>query len=83
MPQCRGIEGREMGLHGWVEKHLHKSRGRQDGVGGFQKGQKLRKGITFKTQIKKISKKTCHLNSSTYTHSNMTRTSFYYLFIWF
>jgi hypothetical protein len=31
MPQCRGTEGREVGLGEWVEEHLHRSRGREDG----------------------------------------------------
>jgi hypothetical protein len=35
-PQCRGIEGRVVGVSGWVEEHLHRSKGREDGLGGFQ-----------------------------------------------
>ena len=35
MPQCRGIEGREAGVGGWVEEHPHRSRGRRDGIGDF------------------------------------------------
>jgi hypothetical protein len=36
MPQCREIEGGEVGVGGWVEEHPHRSRGREDGIGGFQ-----------------------------------------------
>jgi hypothetical protein len=36
-------------------EHLHRSRGREDVIGGFQEGGKLGKGITFEMQIKKIS----------------------------
>jgi hypothetical protein len=38
MPQCRGIEDREVGVVGWVKEHPHRSRGREDGIGGFQDG---------------------------------------------
>jgi hypothetical protein len=37
MPQCRGIEGGEVGVGVCVEEHPHKSRGRKDGIGGFWK----------------------------------------------
>ena len=47
MPQCRGIEGREVGVGGWVEEHPHRSRGREDVIGCFQEGGKPGKGITF------------------------------------
>ena len=47
MPQCRGIEGREAGVGGWMEEYPHRNRGRRDGIGGFQKGKKPGKGITF------------------------------------
>ena len=47
MPQCRGIEGREVGVGGWVEEHPHRSRGREDGIGCFWEGGKLGKGITI------------------------------------
>ena len=47
MPECRGIEGREVGEGGWVEEHPHRSRGREDGIGGFREVEKLGKGITF------------------------------------
>jgi hypothetical protein len=40
MPQCGGNESREMGMGGWVEEHPHRSRGRKDGIGGFQGGRK-------------------------------------------
>ena len=33
MPQCRGIEGREVGVGGWVEEHPHRSKGREDEIG--------------------------------------------------
>jgi hypothetical protein len=36
MPQCRGIEGREVGVGGWVEEHLHRSRGRGDEIRNFR-----------------------------------------------
>ena len=37
MPQCRGTEGKEVGVMGrWVEEHPHRSRRREDGIGGFQ-----------------------------------------------
>jgi hypothetical protein len=42
---------------GWVEEHLHRSRGKEDVVGCFQEGEKLGKGITSEMQIKKISNK--------------------------
>jgi hypothetical protein len=32
---------------GWVEEHPHRSRGREDGIGCFQEGEKLGKRITF------------------------------------
>jgi hypothetical protein len=34
--QVRGIEGREVGVGGWVKEHPHRNRGREDGIGGFQ-----------------------------------------------
>jgi hypothetical protein len=44
--QCRGIKGEEVGVVGWVERHPHKSRGREYGVGeGVSRmGEKLDKG---------------------------------------
>jgi hypothetical protein len=43
MPQCRGIEGREIGVDGWWRKQ-----GRENVIGGFREGGKpLGKGITF------------------------------------
>jgi hypothetical protein len=45
--QCRGIEGREVGVGGWVEEHLHRSRGREDVIRCFQEGGKPGKRITF------------------------------------
>jgi hypothetical protein len=40
MPQCRGIEGGEVGVGGWVEEHPPRSRGREDVIGCFQEGRK-------------------------------------------
>jgi hypothetical protein len=45
MLQCRGTEGREVEVGGWVEEHPHRSRGREDGIRGFQ--EEDRKGVTF------------------------------------
>ena len=39
MPQCRGTEGRDVGVGGWIEEHSHRSRGRKNGIGGFQGGE--------------------------------------------
>jgi hypothetical protein len=47
MPQCRVIEGREMGVGGWAEEHTHRSRGREDVIGCFWEEGKPGKGITF------------------------------------
>jgi hypothetical protein len=47
MPQCRGIEDREVGVAGWVEEHTHISRGREDVIGCFWDGWKPGKGITY------------------------------------
>jgi hypothetical protein len=44
MPQCRGTEGGEVGMSRWVEGHPHRSRGREDRIGGFQEGGKSGKG---------------------------------------
>ena len=33
MPQCRGTEGRKVGVGGWVEEHPHRSREREDMMG--------------------------------------------------
>jgi hypothetical protein len=44
--QCRRIEGREVGS-GWVEENPHRSKGREDGIGGFQEWEKPGKGMTF------------------------------------
>jgi hypothetical protein len=38
MSQCRGTEDREMGVGVLVEEHLHRSRGREDGIGAFGRG---------------------------------------------
>jgi hypothetical protein len=55
MLQCRGIEGREVGVGMWVEGHLHRSSGREDVIGYFWEGGKPGKGITFEMKIKKLS----------------------------
>ena len=47
MPQCRRLEGGEVGMVGLVEEHPHRSRGREDVIGCFWEGGKLGKGITF------------------------------------
>jgi hypothetical protein len=48
MLQCRGTEGREVGVGGLMEEHPHRSREREDGIGGFQVGgEEPGKGITF------------------------------------
>jgi hypothetical protein len=36
MSQCRGTEGREVGVGRWMEEHLHRNSGREDGIGSFQ-----------------------------------------------
>jgi hypothetical protein len=38
MPHCRGTEGGEAGVGGWVEEHPPRSRGRRDVKGGFRGG---------------------------------------------
>jgi hypothetical protein len=43
MPQCRGIEGREVGVGRWVEEHPHRSRGRGNRIGVSRRG-KTEKG---------------------------------------
>jgi hypothetical protein len=45
MPQYREIKGGEVGVGGWVEEHSHRSRRREDGIGGFLGGRG--KGIKF------------------------------------
>jgi hypothetical protein len=45
MPQCRGSEGGEVGVGGWVEEHPHRSRGRRYGIGGFWEAGNPEKGI--------------------------------------
>jgi hypothetical protein len=39
--------GRWEWVGGWVKDYPHRSRGREDGIGCFQEGGKLEKGITF------------------------------------
>jgi hypothetical protein len=36
MPQCRGIENEEVEVAGWVEKHPHRNKEREDGKGCSQ-----------------------------------------------
>ena len=45
MPQCRGIEGGEVGRDGWVEEYPHRSMGREDVIGYFWERGKPGKGI--------------------------------------
>ena len=46
MPQCRGMEGGETGVDGWIGEHPHRSGwGCVDGE--FSGRGELRKGITF------------------------------------
>jgi hypothetical protein len=48
MPQGRAIEGREVRVGRWVEEYPHRSRGREDRIGGFRgEGAELGKGITI------------------------------------
>jgi hypothetical protein len=45
MPQCRGTEGgRWEWVGGWVEEHPHRSRGREDRIGGFPGQGNLERG---------------------------------------
>jgi hypothetical protein len=46
--------GRWQWVGGWVEEHPHRSRGREDVIGGFWEDGKQGKGITFEMK-KKIS----------------------------
>lgn len=52
MPQCRGIESKEVRVGELVEEHPHRSRRREDVIGCFWEGGKPGKGITFEMQIK-------------------------------
>jgi hypothetical protein len=54
-PSVGAYQGREVGVGRWVEEHLHRCRGRRDGIRVW--GGKPGKGITFEMQIKKISNK--------------------------
>jgi hypothetical protein len=45
-PSVGEFKGKEAGVGGWVEEHSHRSRGREDRIGGFRVG-KPGKGITF------------------------------------
>ena len=38
MSQCRGIKGGEVGVGGSVEKHPHRSRGKEGGIGVSRNG---------------------------------------------
>jgi hypothetical protein len=42
MLQCRGIKGKEAGVGGQMGKHPHRSRGREDEIEGFRKGNQER-----------------------------------------
>jgi hypothetical protein len=33
----RGVEGREVGVGGWVEEQPHRNKGREDVIGCFQR----------------------------------------------
>jgi hypothetical protein len=44
---CRGIVGVITRVGGWVEKHTHRSRERENVIGCFQEGGKPGKGIIF------------------------------------
>ena len=35
MPQCRGTEGEEVVMSGWIEEYPHRRRRRGDGIGCF------------------------------------------------
>jgi hypothetical protein len=48
MTQYMGIQGREVGVGGWVKEHLHINKGREDVIGCFWEIGKLGKGIEFK-----------------------------------
>ena len=40
--QCRGTEGRGVGVGGWMEEHPHRSTGREDRIEGFRgRGDKI------------------------------------------
>jgi hypothetical protein len=39
MPQCRGIEGGEAGVGGWVEEHPHRSMGMGGRMGVCGRGE--------------------------------------------
>jgi hypothetical protein len=54
MPQCGGIEGREVGVGEWVEKHPHRSRGREDGIEGWGGG--WREGTRKGDNIQNVNK---------------------------
>jgi hypothetical protein len=47
MAHCRVIEGREVGVVRWVEKHTHRSMEREVEIGVFWEGGKPGKGIPF------------------------------------
>jgi hypothetical protein len=38
MPQCKRIEGGEVGVGRWVEEHPHRSREREGGLGDLGTG---------------------------------------------
>jgi hypothetical protein len=39
MPQCKGMPGQgKVGVGGWVGEHPHRSRGKEEGIGGVSGG---------------------------------------------
>ena len=47
MPLCRGIKSMEVGVSGWLEEHIHKSRGWENRIGCFWVWVKPEKGMIF------------------------------------
>jgi hypothetical protein len=45
IPQCRGIPGWEVVLCGWMVKHPHRSRGMEERIGHFRRGNQERNNI--------------------------------------
>jgi hypothetical protein len=48
MPQCRGIEGREVAVDEWVEEHPQRNREMGDGIEGLQEVGKPKRGLYLK-----------------------------------
>jgi hypothetical protein len=55
MLQCRGMPGQEDGSV-WVGEHPHRGRGREDGIGGFRRGD-LERGKHLKCKKENIQSK--------------------------